>query len=223
MNKSDYFIKPKIEPLDNNTQKVRRNILAASVVSFFLTIGSTGIDTEASSFLGIKFDGLNIDYIKYFLILMLAYLIISFVWSILDTLTENTLRLTGLVVKKQNSSAALYPSDGFLDPISDENEQSTIYSWWTGRLSLVKEYKRCLENLIEDDEVLSTKHHEYTEAMDKIIREEAIVSEALQRFEKKFWRFQKSQLFRWILLDVGVPVILGLGSIYFLICSLLVA
>lgn len=215
----DIFIKPKIDPLDINAQRIRRNILVTSIISFFLTYGSSGIDTENSSFVGVKFDELNIDYIKALLILMLVYLIAHFLWYVSDDIKANALKLTGIAIKKKNLGSALFPSDGMLDPVADETEQSTLYSWWVGRQRYAKEYKECLEQLLDDGSPINN-HEKHAKVIETMLIEEEHISKALQRFDRKFWSYQKSQLLRWIIADVGMPTCVGISSIIILIRSL---
>ena len=50
--------KPNIDPLDTNTQRIRRNLIVASILGFVLTIGSATFDSKIG-FAGFKFEDLK--------------------------------------------------------------------------------------------------------------------------------------------------------------------
>lgn len=201
-----YFLEPNIEPLDENTQRIRRNLLAASIIVFFIACGSSGIDPE-STFLGIKFKNADLTAISVLVLFSVSYFLFHFCWSIQDHFTANKLRLTGLQVAKAGTN---WGPPVQYDTEVEKNSQSTIYGWFS---SQVKEQKMSKLHLTDTGEEGDQSAEKLSENLEQIEEKLFIVRIALNRLEKGFWAYQKSQLLRWYILDVGIPVFLGSISI----------
>jgi hypothetical protein len=211
------LLKPVIEPLDTNTQRVRRNLIVISSISFFYTSFGNGIDFENSSFVGIKFHELNQEYLIYVLILINLYFLVHFTWALFDHMHENCLRLTGVAIPMVRRVSRI--SDSYtLEPFTDDNKQSTIYSWWSSKREIVDAYENKLDKIsklnidVSQTERITTIQNKILEIQYK----SSYISEAMHRFEKGFWKFQRSQLIRWFILDFGIPFVVGFLSIILL-------
>lgn len=209
------LLKPNIEPLDSNSQRIRRNLVVTSVVAFFLSIGSSGIDPKNSSFVGIKFNEVRVEIIQIMIVLALIYFFIHFLWASLDHFKENKLRLTGIVMPMIRGNS--------FDPNTHEESQSTMHSWWTSEMDLTKEYRKLLTDMkkhaIKDQQesVIGLM----TLRMDELEGKSAYIYEALKSYETSFWYHQRSQLLRWIILDFSIPLIIGFVSLILLLIRLL--
>ncbi|QYJ99424.1 hypothetical protein K0J45_09615 [Shewanella alkalitolerans] len=216
------LLKPNIEPLDSNTQRVRRNLIVTSVIAFFLSIGSSGIDSKNSSFAGIKFNGLQVEAIQLLIFLALLYFIIHFVWASLEHLNENRLRLTGVAIPMVRGVARM-GSAHTLEPNTSEASQSTIYSWWKNQMTLTDEYVRLIKDIEKNinDNKHETAINSISTRIDELVYKSAYIHEAMKRYEAGFWHHQRSQLLRWILLDFGLPFAIGVISLILTFVKLL--
>ena len=123
------LIQPTIDPLDANTQRIRRNLMVSSIVIFIFAIASDGIDTDQTSIAGVKFINLKAEYIHYLLLLSLLYFLWHFYWAASNHLKQNRLRLTGVAIPKINSAKG-FAGNHDLYANTDDAQQSTLYSWW---------------------------------------------------------------------------------------------
>lgn len=213
------LLKPVIEPLDINAQRVRRNLIVVSLISFFYTLFGNGIDVENSSFIGIKFHELNQEYLIYVLILINLYFLVHFTWALFDHMRENCLRLTGVAIPMVRGVSRI-SSEYELEPFTDDNKQSTIHSWWSSKREIVDAYKNKLDEISKLN-IDESQTETITLIQNKILEiqhKSSYIFEAMYRFEKGFWKFQRSQLIRWIILDFGIPFVVGsLGIILLMI------
>lgn len=216
------LLKPHIESLDANSQRIRRNLIVVSIIAYLFAIASNGIDISASSFLGIKFYNLKVEYIQTLLVLSLIYFLVHFIWASFDHLKENKLRLTGIVIPMVHKGAFL-GSTHDLHPNTDQERNSTIFSWWwrekgkkDGHEQLIAEIKGNIKKG-DYEPALSRIQQD----LDAIQHRSSYIEEALVRFEKGFWSYQRSQLLRWVLLDFSMPVLMGLIAIIAVLVSLL--
>ena len=208
------LLKPNIEPLDTNNQRIRRNLMVASIIVFFVSIASDGIDTTNTSIAGIKFNNLQTDYLYLLLLLTLGYFLFHFIWACFDHLKENRLRLTGVALKLQ-SVAGTFGSQNDLYANVDDARQSSIYSWWWKNKkatdhfsSIFEEAKKNIESGKSENAINSISTH-----LDSIAHRTAYIEESLKRFDGGFWKYQRSQLLRWFLFDFGIPCFMGAGSL----------
>ena len=202
------LLKPNIEPMDANTQRIRRNLMASSVIAFFFSFGSQGIDAE-SSFVGIKFESLEPAAIQLLLLLGLVY----FLWASMDHLKENWFRLTGIAIPMARS-VAYVASKHTLEPNAGESRHSTIHSWWQGHREQLRQYDELLTSM--RDRAEAGKHeqvvNEVKTRIEELEHKASYISEAMQRYESGFWRYQRSQLVRWMAFDFGV--LFGTGVLF---------
>ncbi|TDI68467.1 MAG: hypothetical protein E2O86_07425 [Bacteroidetes bacterium] len=132
---------PVICEFDAKTQKIRTTLFILSVISIAYTLG--GLKIEAgSSFLGLKFSGLNNELFHYILLGSVAYLAMHFVWCAVDSFMEWRLRITGTKVAFVTAAIAAsshgdYPNDP---------RQSTLYNWWKEKMNSISGID---ENIVE--------------------------------------------------------------------------
>lgn len=205
------LIQPNIDPLDANTQRIRRNLMVSSIVIFIFSIASDGIDTTNTSIAGVKFINLNSEYIHYLLLSSLLYFLLHFYWAASNHLKQNYLRLTGIAIPKINEVGG-FAGKHDLYANTDDAKQSTLYSWWL-RLKdfptqLQERYDKNLQK-IESSDFKATNQTIESE-LSILMHRTSYINEALLRFDKGFWYYQRSQLLRWLLLDFGIPFLMGL-------------
>ena len=204
------LVTPNIEALDLNTQRIRRNLMMASVLIFIFFIASDGVNTVSASFAGIKFLNLKPNYLEIILLSSHLYFLLHFIWAAHDHLKSNLIRLTGVAVPKINEVGGFESSDK-LYANTDDNNQTSLYSWWCAfskkPLNINEQLKTIREKIEKNSHGEAIQH---IEAQLRDIKNKTdYINEALLRFDLGFWRYQRSQILRWILLDFGVPVFNG--------------
>lgn len=207
--------KPNIEPIDNNTQRIRRNLLFASSVGIILTIGSANFSGK-NGFSGFKFEDLNILHVYLFLIAALVYFLCHFLWASSDHLKENRNRLTG--IKIPENAIASYAASSTFEPCTNEERQTTLFSWWKGQRKQSERFQYIIKSVEENIE--KSQYEPAINSIKKQIEEMSSKAEyiefALIRFEGGFWKHQRSQIIRWFLFDIGIPCLLASTSIVLL-------
>ncbi|QYY30320.1 hypothetical protein K2O51_23405 [Cupriavidus pinatubonensis] len=228
--------KPVAAQLVDEALKVRRNLLIASLVSFFSVLGNIQVD-PASTVLGFKFTGLTPTMINVGLLSVTLYLLLHFGWYVWDSFVEWRLRLTGtrvayLTGASFGSEHADYPADP---------KQSTLHNWWLqqsrglqGIADMLVSVQKSMNDLAETvsadrasdaisgSTTLIQRIHSFSADLEAIHtsvkRVESIVQSdripvSLGRFDSWFRHFLKSQNMRWLFIDAGVPFLLGIFSV----------
>lgn len=146
--------------------------------------------------------------------LSLIYLTIHFLWLSYDSFKEQIFRLSGIEIIKSDNKAPLYPSGGEYYPNAEENKDSTLYSWWRGRQRRIVEYDKKIKEIVELHGLENPNLAAQNDMIETIFKQEEFIHYSLLRFEKGFWSFQKSQIFRWMFLDILFPVFVGAFSVF---------
>ena len=204
--------KPNIEPLDTNTQRIRRNLIIASMVGIILTIGSASFSTP-NGFSGFKFENLNIYHVYLFLLAALVYFLSHFLWASSDHLKENKLKLTGIKIPK--ATVASCAASATFEPNTNDERQSTLFSWWKGHRQQSEHFKTIVESIEKNIEKSQFEPaiNCIKQRIEDMNSKTEYIEYALLRFENGFWKHQRSQILRWFLLDIGVPCLLAFISI----------
>ncbi len=203
------LLKPNIDTLDSNTQRIRRNLVVTSIIGVFMAIGSVDFDNDSNRFAGFKFNDIEINHVYIIILLSLIYFLIHFVWASLDNLRENRLRLTGINVPK--ATVASYAASATFEPNTDEEKQSTMFSWWKGHRKQYEHLEKVINQINQNvkDEKYELAINTTKQQIEKLHEKSLYIEKALLRFEGNFWAHQKSQIYRWFILDFGVPCILA--------------
>ena len=227
---------------DTKTQKIRTTLFLLSVISITFVLGDLEIK-EGSSFLGLKFDGLNNNLFRYLLLSAVVYLSMHFVWCAIDSFMEWRLRITGTKVAYVTtgtfaSEDADYPNDP---------RQSTLYNWWKDQSRSISGINGKIENINAtfenvNSEIEKIKEEGQTLNINNVIQglshirteianlrskvenvnktlEAGRVPASLNRFDSWFKFFLKSQNVRWLLIEFLLPISLSIWSIYLLMCN----
>ena len=225
-----------------NALKVRRNLVILSVILIAINLGGIQINSS-STFLGLRFDGLNSVFLLQILSYINLYLLIHFSWCAFDSILEWKIRITGtrlafVTTARLSSEDGDYPNDA---------RQSTMYSWWIAQAKKIGNLKGKIETIesqikvsqerldkavAETDSVnmsnlsssvLQTLNNALTATNDLKhsveTAQKAIASQripvSLQRFDNWFQFLLRSQNLRWLIIEFVFPIILG-GSALFL-------
>lgn len=233
---------PVICEFDAKTQKIRTMLFLLSIISIAYLLGGLKIEA-ASSFLGLKFSGLDDQLFRYMLLGAVAYLAMHFVWCAADSFMEWRLRITGTKVAFVTtgtfaSEHADYPNDP---------RQSTLHNWWKGQANSINGIDEKIEDInttfeainseierIQDEgqtlninNVIQSLSHIRNEVANLRGKVEEVkktldanrVPASLERFDGWFKIFLKSQNVRWLLIEFLLPISLGIWAVYLLICN----
>ena len=224
---------PAFIEFQENTWKIRTNLLLASVIAVAVVFGDLNIESD-STILGLKFRGLSDAILTNGLIAMTVYLLAHFIWSSFDSLLEWRLRVTGTRVAFVTtgvvaSEHADYPKDP---------RQSTLYNWWLGEAKKITNLSKSFEEMEAGfstwNKRLVTTFTEGPDAMNIVnatmsinsTREEMVklqraikeVADALEsnripvslkRFDQWYALFLRSQNLRWLIVEFMFPVFAG--------------
>lgn len=237
---------PVFSGFDEKSQKIKTTLLFLSVIGALFALADLKIAND-SSFLGLKFIGLEHNIFEVILLLTTIYFTLSFLWHSIDSFLEWRLRITGtrtafVTTGKLATKQADYP---------DDPRQSTLYNWWkennksieglSERVKMIEDSIIKLEELLSVTEVASTEVN-YDQKISREIREvrnniasldrklsnrdEIIGNDrlilSLKRFDDWFKIFINSQNFRWLILDLLTPLILALSAIVLLSLKIIV-
>ncbi|MEN6386375.1 MAG: hypothetical protein ABFD79_14420 [Phycisphaerales bacterium] len=216
-------------------RKIRNGLIITSVISLSLLLGNLQI-TSDSSFLGLKFNGLSQALILKALFFLNTYMFIHFFWCSIDRFQEWRLRVTGTRVAfvttgMFSSEECDYPNDP---------RQSTLYNWWKDEskkmsslqepLKHIEEKLRAWEMMVKNE--LEGKNsnvvnacmsiNQVVEDVRKLTQsverasnsiESKRIPASLKRFDSSFQLFLQSQNLRWLIVELGFPLILGVCAL----------
>lgn len=203
---------PKFIQLDETTLKTRRNLLVTSTLSIFVSFSDFKIG-ETFKISGLVIEGIQKSDFEILLLVITIYFLVHFVWQTLDIIFEWLNRLTGLFKQIDMSGFTGISGREFAEDLT----KTSLSTWFLEKVQLIKLTKASLEGVVFDDHQ-STQNtlnslHSYFGSIANAINEERIFV-SLIRFDKNFTLFQWSQIFRFSLLEFGLPVALGLWSIF---------
>lgn len=224
-------------------RKLRGNLVFISFISISLTLGGLEID-PTSSILGLKFNGLDNSSLMYGLAILNAYMLFHFIWCSFDAFQEWGMRVTGtrlsfITTARLSSEHGDYPSDP---------RQTSLYHWWKDQANNIgslsepvaeinrkleiweSEVKEALEaqgnpNVVNACMAINkvttdiTKLKGSIETVSKALESPRIPA-SLERFDNRFQLFLRSQNLRWLVLELGLPIIMGLVSVFLLASKL---
>jgi len=212
---------PVHEIFSENTYRIRRNLMAFSVLSLFYALGSTGINSEASSFLGVRFNGIDNKTINWSLVIFTTYLLLHFSWSALDDFSKWLLQLTGAKATKVSEVGGFF--DGENSPGGDDQHQLTLSSWWAENIHKMQDNFNRLNNeslpSLFNTQPSHGTHDAYKRA-DEVLgsiksqinsynSNSAYIYVVLNKYDKEFKNLDTSQRFRWRVFETYVPVALS--------------
>lgn len=224
---------------DDKTAKIRTSLFLLSVVGLGYALGDLHIQ-EGSSFLGLKFTGLDDNLFRMGLLVTITYLLVHLLWNSYDSFMEWRVRISGTRLAFQTAS---YFGNTNKDSPQDAR-QSSLYHWWIGQshiLGKVEERFKLAE--LKTDEIAQNSDS-YQSRPDPHDREELVriqkllksvtdqsdqlksaleelkkiydskrIVVSLKRFDNWFKLFLQSQNIRWILIEFSLPALLGLSAI----------
>lgn len=219
-NQKKWLAEPFMDMFDENTFRIRRNLLALSTVVLCYKLASDGVDLKSTtSIFGLNLKGVEESSIDWILLLGLVYFLFHFVWSAWDKLNEWKLRLTGMPVA--TATHGTY-SGGGPETGTDNQWQSTLSSWWAGNYhenSSIQPLIKSLQVAIEEKDVkqITPSINSINTRLDQLIEKGVHIENYLERYEKGFSNLNKSQLIRWMVYEFALPILLGGAAIIVLL------
>ncbi len=237
--------KPVAAAMSEATGKIRRNLLAVSCLTIAVVILGVRV-AQANTLLGISFEGLTADTLKKGLLAVNVYMLVHFLWCMFDELQEWRLRVTGTRSAFITGSAPTVGESSKYADYPTEPHQSTLYNWWKAaapRFPVTQEavdgLEGALNTALHSDDIKSvgiTDHlpggialHQVLGTLEEIKKEMEVtrgvmenprVLASLARFDNAYELFMRSQNLRWLVIEAGFPVLLGLASLGVLIRDL---
>jgi hypothetical protein len=223
---------PVIDELPELVQKLRRNLLISS--SFALIYYFADIRIERTAPLGIEISGLSQTVIDVCLLALVFYNLLHFLWHCIDYIGLWRIHLTGTNVLFGTSTFlgsknGDYPSDP---------RRSNLYMWWQEQAPLIGNLSQTAKILEETASQLGTAAAKYeplseglsakffsehaatlakqvTEVDTRLYHLENIlkssrITVSLERFDRWFRNFKRSQILRLLVMEFGLPCMLAI-------------
>ena len=218
------------EEFNENTLRVRRNLLIFSVIALFYKLSGATL-TGKSSFLGLEFEHTDPEMIDLFLLWIVGYHLIHFMWLAHENFVHH--RTRDLTIRNKEFLEEKYINGKIVAPamFGDENKKiGLIGIWWSLRTSIKKNGEQIrkkieklelriknLEGIEEIKEELKIIKLE-VEAYDNKIRERREEYGRILESEKKEseTRFIKINSWRYHLIETTFPLLIGLFACFVL-------
>ncbi|RZL93306.1 MAG: hypothetical protein EOP76_09575 [Variovorax sp.] len=230
--------KPVLMEFSEATAKIRLNLMIAALI----TIAVVMLDVKVSptnTLLGVTFEGLTTQNLKTGFLLVNVYMFIHFFWCAADSVQEWRLRITG--TKVAFLTGAAWGTEGTDHPA--DPRQSTLYNWWLDQTRRFKDIDGAIVRMKDAIDALAaavsppsgpiapelfavSQLHSIKSDMQTLgqqldaVRttiESKRIPVSLERFDAAFSLFLRSQNLRWLVVEAGFPLLLGVCSI-FLLC-----
>lgn len=202
-----YLSEPVYGELPEESYKIRRNLLVTSVIAFFTLNAGINID-NGIVFAGITFKNVNELKISIGLLLFNIYFLIHFMLITAHSFAEWRIRLTGIrkfepiskwwLHQMQNNQKLWVVSNDVIKQIEMANNLDINNETKTSEL------KQSTVNLM-----FYLKHM-------KAISDEGVFESSLKRFDKWYSMLGHSQNLRWLIIEMGFPIVLGIYTNYLL-------
>lgn len=196
------------ENFDENTHRVRRNLLIFSVIALFYKLSGATL-TGKFSFLGLEFDHIDHEMIDLFLFWIVGYHLIHFVWLALEHYQHNIISLTRVGQKDVRGNVGL---------IYLKDRNWNLFSWWEASYSGIEKTKEELENFLTKSKNISlttidsikgslinisAKYEYYTKE----------IKSSLDKFGTHYKNYSLTNRLRWMIIEFGIPFSLGCSAI----------
>lgn len=211
-------------------RKVRNNLMFLGILSTLIVYEKINISSKSSLF-GLQLEGWNMHLIYVVLFSLVAYFLVHFIWLAWDYFVEWRLRLTGTHIN--------YPNQYLPDGIDYGNDlrQTTLYSWWlqsTKEIKSFREMQESIENsfreINKENSINSTRvaQEQYLNIVNNLSAinqnisiftatlEKARIPASLEKFDSTFLHFQKSQGWRWAIIELYIPILIGVFALSWL-------
>jgi hypothetical protein len=184
--------------------RLKRNIFITSATIIIMVTQGASLPGNFKV-LGFSFSELSIQNIYSMLTLSLIYFSIHYAWLSFDFYNSVKFKKTGIDQPSPGTGSTLV-SNG--NPQTNDPDQSNLYTWWCGYSEGINISKRKISDI---EAVTGSEHNQLTEIkriLDEVEIEFDYIERALKEFNESLCVHMKSQLSRWLMLDVVSPSIM---------------
>lgn len=227
-----YLTEPFMPEFSDYVQKIRRNSIAVSCVALTVVYGGVRIESDFSAN-GLKVTGLDHNLVMWILLLLTVYWFVHFTWCATDYFGEWRIRLTG---QKKNP----YIMD-IEDDLVGADRNGVLTRWaYFAQQPMISFYKLLhkVDSTLRDgnlsieekakalDSIAAAKDR-IEQALNASSHNERSLDHRLERFERWMLFFRSSESFRWLIIELSGPILLGAWATFKLtgivFCPVLVA
>jgi len=225
---------PAIDDLSENTLRIRRNLVIYCCIVIFSFLYKISIGS-APAFMGLTFDGITIQVVYDILFWIILYNLAHFIIYISEYIIHSRIRLTGK--HSEHSTRAGFVSSH--DDLTADKRQSTLYAYLLRKIIsplhlAVKNTEKQLNNLSENLQIdnkatnqdVSVKLNSIIESLASIKKncdmlishpiepKDPYIKISLERFDKWFRNFNNAQVFRLLIFEIVLPIVLAIFALY---------
>ncbi len=209
-----------IEDLPESSHRVRRNLIIFASLALFYRLSGVRFKSECSNILGFGFENIGEKSISVILFLIVLYHFVHFSWLAIEHAMHNYILLSRTSPKNHIPTGIGY---------TDLSEEWNLYIWWKKHFKNFDKQFQNAENKIRELLEFNQKKAEDSKAdawvkqiqqaesflngMNGTLIELRAIEKPLKRFDDKYKSYILTQKFRWIFLELGLPVLLGLFAI----------
>ncbi|GAA4493496.1 hypothetical protein [Pseudaeromonas paramecii] len=226
-----------LEPTDYE-ERIRRNLLVISTLSNM----AWAFGAQPSGHLeiwGLSFEHLDINAILFTALLITLYQLTHYVWVLSNKLMYWRVRLTGVTLPARRGSVARATSSELSDlaDFGGDEKNSNLYVWMIERapayhnfintLNVSRDFISTLNEILERskptaESAVLEKLNTIEKSTERLISEINCIriNRSLHRFDRWFDFMIKSQSARWFVLDLFLPLVLGVVAIIGLLCMI---
>ncbi|XNT04642.1 hypothetical protein AB6D20_025985 [Vibrio splendidus] len=215
-------------------EKIRRNLLLASAISFCFTYLKL-TPAKDTLFMGLKFENLTSETIYLLLLVFVGYELVQYTWLVMNKFLYWRVRLTGTSTQVlRGNRGGSFATENDPSDYTGKPENSNFYTWvlenkrdTDHRSKAIEDAWVKVESYVFQSEALAPKdRNELLSKLNEIYSHTNLlntsinnirVSASMSRFDNWFNMLVRSQSIRWVLLDFLLPIVFGLIAIIFLI------
>lgn len=216
-------------------EKIRRNLLFASAISFCFTYLKL-MPAKDSPFMGLKFENLTPETIYLLLFIFVIYQLLQYSWIVSNKFLYWRVRLTGINKEiSRGSRGGFFAEEIVFDDYTGKPENSNFYTWMLENKSDIQDKKNSMNKAwlelesyaynsseLERRDILKTLNDILNKTHQLDVRINNLrISASMKRFDSWFEMLIKSQSIRWLVFDFVIPISVGLIAVILLIQKLI--
>lgn len=217
-----------IDDLSENAHRVRRNLLIFSFVAIFYKLSGASISENGVSFYGINFQHIDENFISIGISLIVFYHLFHFLLIAIAHWQYLRIRVTKSDVKFL--TAAIFAAEG--DDHPSNPKDSSLYAWYAENISqLNDEFNKShqkIDELLKIFEREKLKQQASTDDFGKCFAHLSSIDSALKnlvaprvftslkKFDKSLKCYRFTELFRWVVVEISIPLISGIAALVLL-------
>lgn len=223
-------------------ERIRRNLLLVSIAAIAFTWLNLEVDTTKAFFGVLTFKNLTQENIYWVFFAVLVYEFLHYFWIQLNNFGEWRIRLTGTSHQNVRGSGGGARFGGENSPFdySGDDQNSNFYTWifdnkhdrttamtqllkMSGDLEiLIKSMQESKDSNNKQLQELASKTNSISSSIERLERalQNIRIDSSMLRFDQWFRILVTSQNFRWLILDIALPLTLGLVAFYSLTTEL---